>query len=230
MISFPINARKTVQNGHCVEINFAMESGLLRFVPLRQRETVNPGSPHDVTRILQDWDGGDREAVANLMPLVYEELRRLARDYLRRERGDHTLQATALVHEAYLRLVDDKSVSWQNRAHFYGIAARLMRRILVDHARARNAAKRGGLDQKLFLEEARAVSHGGGADLVLLDGALQSLAKTYPRKSEVVELKFFGGLEAKEIAEVLKVSEKTVLRDWSFAKLWLCRELSNLAA
>jgi len=160
------------------------------------------------------------------MPLVYGELRRLAREYLRRERADHTLQATALVHEAYVRMVEEKTVTWKDRAHFYGIAARLMRRILVDHARAHNAAKRGGLEQKLSLDEARDLPAPGGTDLVALDGALENLAKTYPRKSEVVQLKFFGGLEANEIAEVLQVSEKTVLRDWSFAKLWLCRELS----
>lgn len=164
------------------------------------------------------------------MPLVYEELRRLARDYLRRERGDHTLQATALVHEAYLRLVDEKSVTWQSRAHFYGIAARVMRRILVDHARAHNAEKRGGLQQKLVLDDALGIAQQDGLDLVALDGALQNLARTYPRKSEVVELKFFGGLEAKDIAEVLQVSEKTVLRDWTFAKLWLYRELENAHA
>jgi len=160
------------------------------------------------------------------MPLVYEELRRLAREYIRRERADHTLQATALVHEAYLRMVDAKNVTWKDRAHFYGIAARLMRRILVDHARMHNAAKRGGLEKKFTLDEARDLPDPGPTDLVALDGALENLAKTYPRKSEVVELKFFGGLEANEIAEVLQVSEKTVLRDWSFAKLWLCRELS----
>jgi RNA polymerase sigma factor (TIGR02999 family) len=161
------------------------------------------------------------------MPLVYEELRRLARDYLRRERADHTLQATALVHEAYLRMVGDTDVTWQNRAHFYGVAARLMRRILVDHARAHNAAKRGGLEQKFSLDEARDLPAAGATDLVALDGALENLARQYPRKSEVVELKFFGGLEAREIAEVLQISEKTVLRDWSFAKLWLCRELQT---
>ena len=181
---------------------------------------------HDVTQILKDWSGGSEDASARLMPLVYEELRRLAREYIRRERADHTLQATALVHEAYLRMVDEKDVTWKDRAHFYGIAARLMRRILVDHARAHNAAKRGGLEQKLALDEARDLPAPGPTDLVALDGALEDFAKTYPRKSEVVELKFFGGLEANEIAEVLQVSEKTVLRDWSFAKLWLCRELS----
>lgn len=183
----------------------------------------------DVTRILQSWNGDDA-APERLMPLVYEELRRLARDYLRRERGDHTLQATALVHEAYLRLVDEKSVTWQSRAHFYGIAARVMRRILVDHARAHNAEKRGGLQQKLVLDDALGIAQQDGLDLVALDGALQNLARTYPRKSEVVELKFFGGLEAKDIAEVLQVSEKTVLRDWNFAKLWLYRELENAHA
>lgn len=191
---------------------------------------MNSGSPYDVTQILRDWGEGDREAVAKLMPLVYDELRRVARDYLRRERADHTLQATALVHEAYLRLVDEKNVTWENRSHFYRIAARLMRRILVDHARAYKAAKRGGLDQKVSLEEAQALPNSEVTDLVVLDGALQNLAESYPRKSEVVELKFFGGLEAKEIAEVLHVSEKTVLRDWRFAKLWLCRELNNTAA
>jgi RNA polymerase sigma factor (TIGR02999 family) len=181
---------------------------------------------HDVTQILKDWSEGSEEASARLMPLVYEELRRLARDYIRRERADHTLQATALVHEAYLRMVDEKNVTWKDRAHFYGIAARLMRRILVDHARAHNAAKRGGLERKFTLDEARDLLAPGPTDLVALDGALEDFAKTYPRKSEVVELKFFCGLEANEIAEVLQVSEKTVLRDWSFAKLWLCRELN----
>jgi RNA polymerase sigma factor (TIGR02999 family) len=181
---------------------------------------------NDVTQILRSWGEGDQDAAARLMPLVYDELRRLARDYLRRERGDHTLQATALVHEAYLRMVDVNNVSWQDRAHFYGIAARLMRQILVEHARAHNAAKRGGGAQKLSLDEVRELPHSGKTDLVALDGALQSFAQTYPRKSDVVEMKFFGGLEAKEIAEVLQVSEKTVLRDWNFAKLWLTRELS----
>jgi RNA polymerase sigma factor (TIGR02999 family) len=188
---------------------------------------LNPQPPHDVTQILKDWSEGSEDASARLMPLVYEELRRLAREYLRRERGDHTLQATALVHEAYLRMVDEKSVTWKNRAHFYGIAARLMRRILVDYARAHNAAKRGGLEQKFTLDEARDLPAPGATDLVALDGALESFAKTYPRKGEVVELKFFGGLETNEIAEVLQVSQKTVLRDWSFAKLWLCRELKT---
>jgi RNA polymerase sigma factor (TIGR02999 family) len=192
---------------------------------------VNTTARQDITQILRNWDSGDPDLTARLMPLVYEELRRLARNYLQRERADHTLQATALVHEAYIRLVDDEHVSWKDRAHFYGIAARLMRRILVDHARAHNAAKRGGLEQKLTLDEARDIpSNSGPAELVELDGALDDFAQTYPRKSEVVELKFFGGLDAKQISEVLQVSEKTVLRDWNFAKLWLCRALSQNAA
>jgi RNA polymerase sigma factor (TIGR02999 family) len=203
-------------------------SELISYVPARR---VNfspvPAEPsRDVTQLLQTWND-DVSAAERLIPFVYDELRRLARSYLRDERSDHTLQPTALVHEAYVRLVDDRSVAWQNRAHFYAIAARLMRRILVDHARAHNAAKRGGLNQKLVLDDAIAVVDPSTPDLVALDGALENLARVYPRKSEVVELKFFGGLEAKDIAEVLQVSEKTVLRDWSFAKLWLSRELEN---
>jgi RNA polymerase sigma factor (TIGR02999 family) len=187
-------------------------------------------APHDVTQILKQWNAGDENAAEKLMPLVYEELRRLARNYLARERGDHTLQPTALVHEAYIRLADQTQLGWKDRAHFYGIAARLMRRILVDHARAHNAAKRGGLQQKLTIDEARDLPTNEDVDLVALDGALENFSRDYPRKSEVVELKFFGGLEAKEIAEVLQVSEKTVSRDWNFAKLWLCRALTQNAA
>jgi RNA polymerase sigma factor (TIGR02999 family) len=191
---------------------------------------VSSDLPADVTQILKEWSGGDVTAPEKLMPLVYEELRRLARSYLARERSDHTLQATALVHEAYLRLTDQTQLSWKDRAHFYGIAARLMRRILVDHARAHNAAKRGGLEQKLSLDEARELPTKNDVDLVELNGALENFSHDYPRKGEVVELKFFGGLETKEISEVLHVSEKTVLRDWNFAKLWLCRALTQNAA
>jgi RNA polymerase sigma factor (TIGR02999 family) len=192
-----------------------------------QKQTMT--SPHDVTQILLCWSEGDTTAPDKLMPLVYEELRRLARNYLARERPDHTLQATALVHEAYLRLADESRLSWKDRAHFYGIAARLMRRILVDHARAHKAEKRGGLQQKLSLDEAQELPTRGAVELVALDSALQDFARDYPRKSEVVELKFFGGLDTKQISEVLQVSEKTVLRDWNFAKLWLCRELNQHA-
>jgi len=187
-------------------------------------------SPPDVTQLLISWREGDPNAPAKLMPLVYEELRRRARDYLRSERADHTLQPTALVHEAYLRMVDEKNVSWEGRAHFYGIAARVMRRILVDHARAHNTQKRGGLAPKFSLDEARGLPCEGTDDILALDGVLQNFAKSYPRKSEVVELKFFGGLETREISEILRISEKTVLRDWNFAKLWLCRALSQDAA
>jgi RNA polymerase sigma factor (TIGR02999 family) len=197
---------------------------LLEFGP---EEAEMETQTHDVTQLLIEWREGDEGVVTRLMPLVYEELRRLARSYLQRERSDHTLQATALVHEAYLRMVDDAQTSWKDRAHFYGIAARVMRQILVDHARKHNAAKRGGLEEKLSLDEARDLPTKSEVDLVALDGALESFAETYPRKSEVVELKFFGGLDAREISEVLQVSEKTVLRDWNFAKLWLCRALSE---
>jgi RNA polymerase sigma factor (TIGR02999 family) len=193
------------------------------------KQAVNSDSSADVTQILLDWSKGDNAAPEKLMPLVYDELRRLARNYLARERADHTLQATALVHEAYLRLADETRLSWKDRAHFYGIAARLMRQILVDHARAHRAAKRGGLEKKLSLDEARELPTKNDVDLVELNGALESFAQDYPRKSEVVELKFFGGLDAKEISEVLQVSEKTVLRDWNFAKLWLCRALTQHA-
>jgi RNA polymerase sigma factor (TIGR02999 family) len=181
----------------------------------------------EVTQILQEWSHGDPGAAARLMPLVYEELRRRAAAYLRNERPDHTLQATALVHEAYLEMVDQKRANWRDRAHFAGVAAQLMRRILVEHARAHNADKRGGKLQKLCLDETRELMHERPPDLVALDDALQSFAGIYPREGAVVELKFFGGLEADEIAEVLDVSAKTVLRDWSFAKLWLRRELTQ---
>ena len=193
---------------------------------------VNSDLSEDITALLLNWQNGDDEdAPAKLMPLVYDELRRVARAYLQRERGDHTLQATALVHEAYLQLVDDKKVTWKDRAHFYGIAARLMRQILIQHARAHHAAKRGGAEQKkLSLEEAGELPIDCAVELLALDDALEDLTKIYPRKSKVVELKFFGGMEAKQISEVLQVSEKTVLRDWNFARLWLSRELRKDAA
>lgn len=181
----------------------------------------------DATQLLQQWSAGDLDAPARLMPLVYEELQRRAADYLRHERPDHTLQATALVHEAYLKLVDQKRADWKSRAHFCSIAAKLMRRVLLEHARGHNAAKRGGKLEKVCLDETRELAPERPPDLIALDEALQSCAATYPREATVVELKFFGGLEASEIAEVLDVSEKTVLRDWNFAKLWLRRELAK---
>ena len=179
--------------------------------------------------MLKDWGEGDQDAPARLMPLIYDELRQRAAAYLRRERADHTLQATALVHETYLKLIDQKRVDWKSRAHFCGVAAQLMRRLLLEHARKHNAEKRGGKLEKLYLDETRELAQECTPDLIELDDALQSLAATYPREAEVVELKFFGGLAAGEIAEVLKVSSKTVLRDWNFAKLWLCRQLSESA-
>lgn len=188
---------------------------------------MNVAPIEEVTRILQEWSDGDEDAAARLMPLVYEELRRRAAGYLRHERPDHTLQATALVHEAYLKLVDQNRATWKNRAHFGSVAAQLMRRILVQHARAHNAEKRGGKLAKIYLDETRELSAERAPDLVALDDALKNFASTYPREGEVVELKFFGGLEANEIAEVLDVSSRTVLRDWNFAKLWLRRELNG---
>jgi RNA polymerase sigma factor (TIGR02999 family) len=184
----------------------------------------------EVTQILQEWRQGDENAPARLMPLVYEELRRRAAEYLRYERPDHTLQATALVHEAYLKLVDQSRANWKDRAHFASVAAHLMRRILVQHARTHNAEKRGGKLEKLYLDETRELSCERRPDLIELDDALQSFAVTYPREGQVVELKFFGGLEMNEIATVLSVSAKAVSRDWHFAKLWLRRELKGSAA
>lgn len=181
----------------------------------------------NVTQMLHDWSNGDREAIDKLIPVVYRELRRQAVRYLRRERPGHTLQPTALIHEAYLRLIDQRSVQWQNRAHFFAISAQLMRRILVNHARDRQAAKRGGSDIKLPLEEAMIASEGKEVDLVALDEALERLATIDPQQSRVVELKFFSGLSVEETAEVLGVSPRTDKRDWNVAKAWLRREIGE---
>ena len=181
----------------------------------------------NVTQILRDWNEGDAEAPARLMPLVYEELRRRAADCLRRERRDHTLQPTALVHEAYVKLVEQNRAQWKDRTHFCSVAAQLMRRILVKYAEAHNADKRGGQLQKIYLDETRELAQERAPDLLALDDALKNLAVSHPRESEIVELKFFGGLNAKEIGEVLNVSTKTVLRDWQFAKAWLNRHLAS---
>lgn len=181
---------------------------------------------HDVTRILHDWTDGDQKAPERLMPFVYDELRRLARSFLVRERGSHTLQPTALVHEAYVRLVDQRSVNWQNRAHFYGIAAQTMRRVLIDHARAHAAEKRGGGTVHLSLDDVQVPLEQRAADFVALDEALQRLAEFDERKCRIVEMRFFAGLKEDEIAEVLGVTTRTVLRDWKKARLWLYRELS----
>jgi RNA polymerase sigma factor (TIGR02999 family) len=181
--------------------------------------------PRRPTELLLAWGHGDARAFDQLVPLVHDELRRLAKRYMARERPDHTLQATALVNEAYLRLIDLKQIRWQDRAHFFAMSARMMRRILVDFARARRNDKRGGRAPKIPLDEAIAVSKEAGQDLVALDEALQALAVVHPRKCDVVELRFFGGLSLEETAEVLRVSVDTVKRDWRFAKLWLLKEL-----
>ncbi len=184
-------------------------------------------SSSNVTQLLHDWSNGDQEVLDKLIPIVYAELRRQAARYLRRERPGHTLQTTALIHEAYIRLIDQRNVRWQNRAHFFAIAAQLMRRILVDHARSRQAAKRGGSDIKLPLEEAIIASEGREVDLVALDEALERLAAIDQQQSRVVELRFFSGLSVEETAEVLEVSPRTVKRDWNVAKAWLRREISK---
>jgi RNA polymerase sigma factor (TIGR02999 family) len=182
-------------------------------------------SPHEVTRLLQAWSAGEQGAFDKLVPVVYQELHRLAQRYMAQERPGHTLQTTALVNEAYLRLLGGKQVSWQNRAHFFGVSAQLMRRTLVDFARSRRSVRRGGDVQAVSLDEALAVSPEPGADLVALDDALQALAAIDPRRGQVVELRFFGGLSVEETAEVLKVSAETVMHDWKLAKAWLQREL-----
>lgn len=187
---------------------------------------VSDADTHEVTEILREWNSSS-DAPARLMPLVYNELRRLAQSYLRRERRDHTLQPTALVHEAYLRLVDQNRVEWQNRTHFYGVAAQVMRRILIDHARAHASEKRGGHGARLSLEEAAILPQERAADLLALDEALKQLTDTDERKGRVVELRFFGGLSVKETAEVLGVHTATVERDWVVAKAWLYRELDR---
>jgi RNA polymerase sigma-70 factor (ECF subfamily) len=181
----------------------------------------------DITRILQDWSAGDQSAPDRLMPLMYQELRRLGAEHLRKERPDHTLQATALVHEAYLKMVDQSAVQWRNRLQFASIAARAMRQVLVEHARARNASKRAGKLEKISLEETRELGGERNPHLTELDEALNDFTRLYPREGEVVELKFFGGLDLEEIAQFLNVSTKTVVRDWTFARTWLCRELTE---
>jgi RNA polymerase sigma factor (TIGR02999 family) len=180
---------------------------------------------HDVTRLLARWKDGDEAALQELLPIVHEELRRLARRQMAGERSDHTLQPTALVNEAYLRLVNLKQMRWQDRAHFLAMAARLMRRILVDFARSRGYQKRGGDVQQVSFTDALEVAEGQTTDVVALHDALEALADVDERKSRVVELRFFGGLSVEETAEVLNVSRETVKRDWQFAKMWLLRQL-----
>ncbi len=188
---------------------------------------MKPVSPHEVTELLKAWSEGDRGALDKLTPLVYEELRRVAHRHMTRELPDHTLQTTALVNEAYVRLIDSAGVSWQNRAHFFAVCAQLMRRILIDFARSRLSEKRGAAARHLSLDESISITGGPRPDLIALDEALSRLSAIDQRKSRVVELRFFGGLTVDETAEVLKISRETVLREWRLAKAWLLRELSG---
>lgn len=191
---------------------------------------MSASSTPDITQILQEWNAGDPSAPERLMPLVYAELRSLGAHYLRGERPDHTLQATALVHEAYLKMVNQKWAAWKNRVQFARVAARAMRQVLVEYARAHRAEKRGGKLEKIYLDETKELGEGYDPDLIELDEALENFRTLYPRESEVVEMKFFGGLDMDEIAHALEVSTKTIARDWNFAKTWLCRELTENAA
>lgn len=194
---------------------------------MRQVGILQRGSSEEVTELLVRWRGGDKDALDALLPLVYAELRRIARHYLSNERSDHTLQSTALVHEAYVRLAKQKLPEWQNRAHFFAVAAQLMRQILVDHARGHRASKRGGETYKIALEEAEGKAQPLDIDIVALDDALKSLAELDEQQSRVVELKFFAGLSIDETAEVLHISPSTVKRDWVTARAWLYRELER---
>ncbi|HYT66733.1 MAG TPA: sigma-70 family RNA polymerase sigma factor [Vicinamibacterales bacterium] len=184
-------------------------------------------TPGDVTRLLQAWRHGDTAALEQLTPIVYDELRRLAARYMRRERPGHTLQTSALINEAYLRLVDARGVQWQNRAHFFGVSAQVMRHILVDFARARQNLKRGGGAQPVSLDAVMVSVPERGTDLLALDEALERLAALSPRQSRVVELRYFGGLTEEEVAEVLSISPRTVRNDWGLARAWLYRELTR---
>ena len=187
-------------------------------------------SPHEITQLLAEWSNGNQTALDKLYPLVYDELHRMASRYMNRERKGHTLQTTALINEAYVRLVDQKHVHWENRAHFFAISAQIMRRILIDHARRHAYAKRGGGAQKVSLDETAIIADERASDLLLLDEALNRLAEMDPRRSQVVELRYFGGLNNEEIAGVLKISENTVTRDWNMARAWLYQELSGSVA
>jgi len=186
--------------------------------------------PHQITELLAEWRDGNQSALDELYPLVYDELHRLARRYMSRERKGHTLQTTALINEAYVRLVDQKNVQWANRSHFFAISAQIMRRILIDHARRYGYAKRGGGAKQVSLEEVAAIVPGQGRELIRLDEALKSLAERDPRRSQVVELRYFGGLNNEEIAGVLNVSQNTVTRDWNMARAWLYQQLSENSA
>ncbi|HUE82831.1 MAG TPA: sigma-70 family RNA polymerase sigma factor [Pyrinomonadaceae bacterium] len=187
---------------------------------------TNP-APEEVSQLLRDWSNGDEAALDKVIPVVYQELRRLAHHYMRKERGDHTLQTTALVNEAYMRLADYKKMRWQSRVHFFAVSAQVMRRILVEHARSRNSAKRGGGGLKVSLDGIAVVSAGRSAEVIAVDEALTDLESWDQRKGKIVELRFFGGLSIEETAKVLKVSPTTVQREWRAAKAWLYRAISE---
>jgi RNA polymerase sigma factor (TIGR02999 family) len=227
-----------------MKVNFVLESGRKLGDIIRPQQQVERAphepdseseagvtneSPHEVTQLLLAWSEGNRAALDQLMPLVERELHRLAHHYMRRENAGQTLQTTALVNEAYLRLIEQKHVHWKNRAHFFALSAQLMRRILVDLARKRRYAKRGGGAQQVSFDEALVVSRERGRDVIALDEALSRLAEIDPRKSQVVELRFFGGLSVEETAEALHISGVTVMREWSLAKAWLYHALNNEA-
>jgi RNA polymerase sigma factor (TIGR02999 family) len=186
-----------------------------------------PAIPQEITQLLMNWSQGDRAALDQLVPLVYPELRRLAKRHMGRENPDHTLQTSALINEAYLKLVDQQGVEWQNRAHFFAMAAQVMRHILVDHARTRNYAKRGGGAPKVALDEATTLTERRAAELIALDDALRGLAKLDERRSQIIELRFFGGLSLDETAEVMNISPSTVQREWRAAKAWLHHTMTN---
>ncbi len=182
-------------------------------------------SPQEISQLLVEWSNGDQAAHDKLMPLVYDELRRIAKRYMRRQHPSHTLQTTALIHEAYLRLVNQREAHWQNRTHFFAVAARVMRQILVDHARSRHSAKRGAETRAIVPEEAAVIAPERAAEMIALDEALQTLTAIDRRQGRIVELRYFGGLTVEETAEILKISPITVKRDWSLAKAWLHQEL-----
>ncbi|HSE33814.1 MAG TPA: sigma-70 family RNA polymerase sigma factor [Pyrinomonadaceae bacterium] len=188
---------------------------------------VSARTQHEITGLLEEWSGGNQAALDKLYPLVYEELRRLARSYMKREPKGHTLQTTALINEAYVRMVEQKSVHWQNRSHFFAISAQIMRRILVDHARRYLHLKRGGGAKKVSLDQAMIVAREKSEEVLMLDEALENLARLDPRRCQVVELRYFAGLDNKEIAAVLKISENTVMRDWNLARAWLHQQLAG---
>lgn len=194
-----------------------------------QGRAGNPSASADVTQLLRAWREGDKSALDRLMPVVYQDLRRLARRHLVAERAGHTLQPTALVNEAYMRLVDYRQMQWQDRAHFFAVCAQLMRRILVEHARRRNLRRGGGM-RRLSLEQVPEPGSTQRTDVIALDEALNELSRMDPRKAQVVELRYFGGLSVEETAEALSISAPTVMRDWSSAKAWLYRELSAQAS